>query len=56
MSQVSNSATWAKERKVLVSVFGSVGNHYSRYLTLRGHEKALTLHVDLGKTNEILLK
>ena len=44
------------QRKVLVSVFGSVGNHYSRYLTLRGHEKALTLHVDLGKTNEILLK
>lgn len=44
------------QRKVLVSVFGSVGNQYSRYLTLRAHEKALTLHVDLGKTNEILLK
>ena len=44
------------QRKVLVSAFGSVGNQYSRYLTLRPHEKALTLHVDLGKTNEILLK
>ena len=41
---------------MLVSVFGPVGNQYSRYLTLRAHEKALTLHVDLGKTNEILLK
>lgn len=42
---------------MLVSVFGSVGNLYSRCLTPCAlMKKALALHVDLGKTNEILIR